>query len=84
MNSGVYATRRNDSKDNSSRECRRKRKVNDFEVPIEEPERESKQGRALKEEGCGQEVGSGNFMTSDVEPFQKITQGLGVVTRVGE
>lgn len=45
-----------------------------LEVRIEEPEGERKQARELEEEGCGQGVGGVNFMTSDVEQFQKMTK----------
>lgn len=73
MSSRISVTRA-ESKDNTSRECKTKKRVNDLEVPVEEPESKSKQARELEEEGCGQRVGGVNFMASEVEQFQKMTK----------
>lgn len=36
------------------------------------------------QEGCGERVGGINFVTSEVEPFQKNDQVQGAATKVGE
>lgn len=51
-------------------ECRTKKRVDE----LENQKVESKQVTELEgEESCGQRVGGVNFMTSEVEQFQKLT-----------